>query len=452
MGLLGIGLLFARSQPDSYDAGIMLRVAISLAHGSITVPAGLDAFGINSPHASYGIGTSLVMLALYGAGKAVHASTTAAAMTANSFLFALTGGLLVLYCRLVGLRRVLCVGAAVAVCLTTPLLAYTATGFSEMGVAAAVALGLVGLAALQRGAAWGGYLVGAAIGLATLFRSDSLLLVAPFLFLGALWIDRRSLGRMLLAGAPPAVVWLAYNAARFGAPWDLGYEGATSFNHPFARGLYGLVISPGKGIAWYAPLLLATLFALPRAARRARVLTVVAAALLCTRILFYAFYWGWNGGGSWGPRLLVPALPALIVLLAELVRDPLPRPAWVALAAVTLVGFCIQVVGATVDYNRASVYTTLGEHPRIVQLLSSRGSAFERLSQTPVVERIVDDNMFNWRLFPVVNEGHQLLRGENVVPAAFAPSFRPSRVAVALVLVVAGCALCVAPAAAARRG
>jgi hypothetical protein len=161
--------------------------------------------------------------------------------------------------------------------------------------------------------------------------------------------------------------------------------------------------------------------------------------------LFYAFYWGWNGGGSWGPRLLVPALPALIVVLAELGRIRIPGRWLAVLGAIVVASISVQVVGASVDYNRASVYTSLGRYPRIVSLLSSRGSTFERRSQSPQVQRIVDRNMFDWQYFPVVNEGHQLLRSENVVAAAFTPRLRIGRLGVAIVLILGGCALCVAP-------
>ena len=65
-------------------------------------------------------------------------------------------------------------------------------------------------------------------------------------------------------GSPILVAILlvgAYNAVRFGSPAETGYgETAQAFTTPLYIGLYGLLLSPGKSVFLYAPILLAAIF------------------------------------------------------------------------------------------------------------------------------------------------------------------------------------------------
>src|SRR5437764_853014 len=86
-----IGLLFSRSEPDSYDTGIMAEVAHSMvAHHDVTVPPEADVFHFNSPYASYGIGMSIVMAPAFALGPHVHVSAASLYMSANSLLLGAT--------------------------------------------------------------------------------------------------------------------------------------------------------------------------------------------------------------------------------------------------------------------------------------------------------------------------------------------------------------------------
>src|SRR3954466_4169956 len=86
-----IGLLFSRSQPDSYDTGIMAEVAHSMVtRHDVTVPPEVDVFHFNSPYASYGIGMSIVMAPALAVGPDVHVSPASLYMSANSILLGAT--------------------------------------------------------------------------------------------------------------------------------------------------------------------------------------------------------------------------------------------------------------------------------------------------------------------------------------------------------------------------
>src|SRR5205085_11167401 len=100
---LCVGLLVARSQPESYDARIMAQVAENLVdehHPGI--PPDQDEFGVNTPYATYGIGVSLLMIPPAAVGKWLGVSRRAAEMLVNPLLFGLLAGLIVGFGRMVG--------------------------------------------------------------------------------------------------------------------------------------------------------------------------------------------------------------------------------------------------------------------------------------------------------------------------------------------------------------
>src|SRR5262249_9653786 len=96
---------------------------------------------------------------------------------------------------------------------------------------------------------------------------------------------------------------------------------ASAFTTPLLVGVYGLLLSSGKGIAWFAPIVwLAPLgiAAMVRSrqhsdnARRgddARRAGWAIAAAWGVALFVYGRFQQWGGDGSWGPRYLVPMLP-----------------------------------------------------------------------------------------------------------------------------------------------
>jgi hypothetical protein len=135
-----------------------------------------------------------------------------------------------------------------------------------------------------------------------------------------------SLLGMILALAGHA----AFDVARFGKVLETGYGAQSSpaaFTTPALVGLYGLLVSSGKGVAWFAP----ALWLAPRgwwtATRRAGrnrarwpELTPAGRAAwgaLCAwalGLVLYCKFEHWAGDGSYGPRYLVPLLPPGLLL------------------------------------------------------------------------------------------------------------------------------------------
>ena len=439
----GAGLLVARSYWDSYDSTIMGTVALQLAHhGSITVP--YDPFHLNSPHSFYGIATSLVMIPPLELFRAFGSSEVAGEMITNVVLLGLMALLIYIWARVRALSHGSSVVVALLVSLGGGLLSYAATGMSEVGLAMCGAAGFLALSAIRAGRAWGPWCLGSAIGAAILFRDDSAVLVAPWLLAGGLWAapaPKRlaSAARIAGGGVPFFAIWAAYNQARYGHPWSVGYGGVLRFNHPFFSGLYGLVLSPGRGYVLYAPVVLVAGAGLRRAWRGDRVLVVVAGGLVVSRLWFFAPYWGWYGGGGWGPRYLLAAVPALGVGLMEVIPrfGRLAAPAQVATVVISAVSIGIGFVGGAVDYEQTTFQRALERIPGVMAPAPTKQALLSFL-EAPATETAVDHVMFDWKLFPIATETSLLLHRRHLVSDALRRPADRLRDGIVVLLLVGG--------------
>jgi hypothetical protein len=153
----------------------------------------------------------------------------------------------------------------------------------------------------------------------------------------------------LLLGAA-GVLW--YNHVRFGDVWNQGYgntnDGELGFSVPLAAGVYGLLFSSGKSVFQYAPVLLASAWAVPHWYReRRRDLLLVALPSLVT-LAVIGKWWAWSGDWGWGPRLLLPVVPLACVPIAHWLAagSVVPR-LWVG--GLAALGLYVQLLGLSID-------------------------------------------------------------------------------------------------------
>jgi hypothetical protein len=134
-----------------------------------------------------------------------------------------------------------------------------------------------------------------------------------------------------------------YNWARFGSPLDTGYRTAAWNVAPWI-GLWGLLLSSGKGLLWYCPPLVLGLAGLVVLGRRRARAAVLMGGVSLLYLLAHASYNHWHGGGSWGPRLILPVLPLVVLPLAGWIECP-PRAAWarLGLALLLAAGMVLQM-------------------------------------------------------------------------------------------------------------
>jgi hypothetical protein len=152
---------------------------------------------------------------------------------------------------------------------------------------------------------------------------------------------------LLLSFAGILFLWALFEFARFGKLFG-GYAGET-FSYPFFTGLLRLTVLPNKGLLWYAPIVLFAPVGFVALYRRDARLAH-ASALSFVALLFAASaWWAWDGQAGWGPRLLLPALPP-IVLLAGFACASSGRPVRLAGALALFLGSGVNLLGALVPF------------------------------------------------------------------------------------------------------
>ncbi|MCE9603823.1 MAG: glycosyltransferase family 39 protein [Planctomycetia bacterium] len=129
----------------------------------------------------------------------------------------------------------------------------------------------------------------------------------------------------LLALAPFAAWQLWYNQLRTGNPLlspvqepQFAVNNALDGNWPL--GVVGLLLSPGKGLFVYVPLLIASVIVFRRFWRRDRALAGFLLASAVLWLLLHGKLRSWYGAWGWGPRHMIAIVP--LVCLPALVELP----------------------------------------------------------------------------------------------------------------------------------
>jgi len=98
------------------------------------------------------------------------------------------------------------------------------------------------------------FLAGLATGFGTVARQTTAIVLAGI-------VSRRTFLRSVAGFGIGVIPLLVYNAVAFGNPFEQGY-GSKPFDTPIPMGLYGLLLSPSRGLFVYAPYLLFAVAAL----------------------------------------------------------------------------------------------------------------------------------------------------------------------------------------------
>ncbi len=202
------------------------------------------------------------------------------------------------------------------------------------------------------GAAW-------SLAVATKFYAAASL---PGLLAVLAWRRPGEVSRLLRFGAgavPGLAAFLAFNQARFGSPLATGYPSAFSEHWvPFPMGLWGMWMSPGKGLVAYAPLVLLAVPGLPALGRKCPAALVGVAGIVVPLQVGISLAYDWAGDPGWGPRYAVATLPLLWLGLAAWLgeggaRGGAGRASFLGLA---VLGAAVNGLGACQDvtaYSRA---------------------------------------------------------------------------------------------------
>ena len=232
---------------------------------------------------------------------------------------------------------------ALALGLGTLLLPY-ATAFyahapaSAAGFAAFVAPWRARRVASPGRARWLALAGGAAGGMAVLLEGSCVVVVATVA--AALACDRRGrnlLPAFLAGGLPFALALGLYDFAAWGHPLrtHLAFQNpgieerrdGALFGAPDLARVFGLTLSPFRGLFFSSPLLLLAFAGYGPLWRRDRFAAAVCAAAPLALFAAIASFHAWPGGWAPGPRYLVPAIPFLFPATA-LGMHRFPQVAW----------------------------------------------------------------------------------------------------------------------------
>jgi hypothetical protein len=169
----------------------------------------------------------------------------------------------------------------------------------------------------------------------------------------------RKVGPFLLGLLPGLAVALGYNAFRFGSVLTTGYARWSQFHqvdlfsYPMWKGLLGLLLSPGKGLLLYCPIVVMSILAYKRFFVRKKGLALVLISLVFPYLMFLSTYVAWHGDFAWGPRYLTVLLPFLILPLGMSLEEGWCQPLLqrITLWGLVALSFLIQLMAVTIDMN-----------------------------------------------------------------------------------------------------
>lgn len=212
-------------------------------------------------------------------------------------------------------------------------------------------------------------LVGICSGLGFLTKMTFALNIV-FFFAYILFVTKKEKGNLLSALRPvmiavipmlvSSIIFFLYNYFRFGNIFEHGYKGGTSFPIPLYVGLFGLLLSPGKGLLFFAPIFVMGVAKVKALKEKFSPDVILWISLFVANLLLHAKYVAWGGDGSWGPRYMLPFIPLLILPAGEI----LERGSTIAKRicyGLIIVGIWIQLGGTTI--YAGNYLREIGEFP-----------------------------------------------------------------------------------------
>ena len=205
------------------------------------------------------------------------------------------------------------------------------------------------------------------------------------------------------------ILW--YNHYRFGSIFKTGYQliaARTGINFfagtPFLTGLYGLLISPGKGILYYSPVVVFFLISFKSFYKKYPILAMIFMYIICSTLLFISKNIYWHGDWAWGPRYIFAITPFMIIPAADLFDSngwakTVPRKFFIY--TVFVIGLVVQISAISV-HPYGHFYRLQTEEHINFQTVSGEGIAF--ISEPP------DYIYFDWNRSPILGQFRYIIQ------------------------------------------
>jgi|HubBroStandDraft_6_1064221.scaffolds.fasta_scaffold10153_5 hypothetical protein len=354
---VGFTLIFlALIAPGIYsvDGNAMLAVSESLVtHRGFTVPEGMGVPGVGGRIYSHWYPllsvlnvpfACLALLASRVTHLPFHYLAGVLALPMMGALTAATAGIVALLARRLGATEKGAWWAAVAFCIGTVALAYGRTFYAEPLLAFLTTAALY----FTFGDSLPDLAVGACFAALAMLAKPTGIMVGPILAAYLLAKGAPILRSILpLAGTATGFgLFAVFNVIRFGHPLDFGIPSPFQPSY-FISGAAGLLFSPGYGLLWYCPPVILAIFGLRKAWKGHKFEALAIAAIFAGFLVLHSCLPYWFAAWSWGPRYLVPVVPALCAFTGLLEGNPRK-----SLVMLTLLGFAINVPTTFCFYER----------------------------------------------------------------------------------------------------
>lgn len=303
----------------------------------------------------------------------------------NAFFGALLGVTLFLYLIELGSSKKQALFISLAGLFTTNLLAYTKHSFAHIMFTTLVLLSFYFLKRFSRNLNSKALLLsGFCLGLASITYNITFLLVVPslvFYYLSLRKINLKNLPSkkiafdllIFLVGLLPGLFtyfWfehlrtLVNNTFGAASPMFLGnYAKTRLITVPisiFYEGVYEQILSPGRGLFLYSPILLLIAIFWYKIRRSIKPELIVFLSLSIVYIVFYSTQYGsfgrsaagfWHGESSWGPRYLTPLIPFGMLIVSNIYQQLKKFQKVLIVLPLLLIGFYIEILGTLMPYQ-----------------------------------------------------------------------------------------------------
>jgi hypothetical protein len=263
--------------------------------------------------------------------------------------------------------------AALVVCssyLSSPLWFYSRTFLTEPYTWSWVLLAIWSLTSGR----WA--LASLFLALALAMKETAILLVMPILVGCATLLGMRKAIAVAIGPALFAMLFALKNILLVGTPFSTFQP--FQLGNPY-RGAVGLLLDPSHGLFWFAPLMIvgAGGWLLRPENDVERWLGVTSLMAFVSYFAVTAAWPDWGGAG-YGPRLLLPALPSLVIPLTRILRRVRSRGTISALAILYMAGFVVNwcaVLDPLTAFWGVAPLKLVGKEPLVAALGAAVGAS-----------------------------------------------------------------------------
>jgi hypothetical protein len=357
--LLAIYLITFTGIFRSIDELALFSMAENLVQTGSLQPVLTSFAHFHNPVGPFEPGYPILATPLYWlAAQFLEVSNIHTVMLLNPMLTAATGSVLYLIGRQIHYERLACLAIAFTFGLGSMAWPYTKSFLREPAGGLLLAFAFWGVARFIDRPGWGaGALTLLPICLSAVIKASSLIAL-PVLTVLLGWVLYRTrripFRRLALAGlgalgAAIGIGLVVFAQRGYGAEGVIAQLVANPFTPEGLLPWYGLLLSPGKSLFIYSPVLILSVIAWPKFYREHSILAVGGLMLLAAMLagLRAAQWWG---GLAWGPRFLLPLFPVLV--LPALTLFTRRRWPWIVLGGSAIFQALVASSNWTIGYER----------------------------------------------------------------------------------------------------